>query len=96
MTFDGVTAQVFLLVIDQLRTDADVTERDAGLITMQTEFLIVGIYTGIRAVAIHWNYDNSVSVKIEYKPFYITEGMIESSIRDAITTAQQAVARSQQ
>ena len=90
LTFPNVTPEVFALVLDQLRTEARLTPDPdypgAG-------WKIEG--NGIVARAILWE-DGAVHVNIDSKPFFVSEGMIGAKIRDAITLAQQAVAKAGQ
>ena len=91
LTFPNVTPEVFALVLDQLRTESTVTTISGGTLS-EPQYQIQG--NGITAVVS--NYSNVVDVRIDHKPFYISEGMIGSKIRDAITLAQQAVAKAGQ
>jgi len=98
LTFQGVTPEVFALVLDQLRAEAHVQEipGQIGDLAARTTplrglpyWIIQG--SGLKSKV---SYANSTAmVEIESKPFFVSEGMIESKIRDAITLAQQAVAR---
>ena len=89
LTFPNVTPEVFALVLDQLRTEATVTD----IPTMRSTYKISG--NGVEAVAA-LDAAGVVHVQIDHKPFYVPESMIASKIRDAITLAQQAVAKAGQ
>lgn len=89
LTFPNVTPEIFALVLDQLRTEATVTEWSAGP---------PAIYQ-INSSSIEANatlINGIVHVDIGKKPFFVSEGMIGAKIRDAITLAQQAVAKAGQ
>lgn len=87
LTFPNVTPQVFELVLDQLRMETTVTEVAPGY------FNIDG--NGIEA-STSYPMKGELQVYIGRKPFYVSEGMIKSKIRDAITLAQQAIAKAGQ
>lgn len=91
LTFPNVTPEVFALVLDQLRTEATVTDSRP---TMRGGYRISG--NGVDAVAALDEGSNTVVVQIDRKPFFVSEGMIAGKIRDAITLAQQAVAKAGQ
>lgn len=102
LTFQGVTPEVFALVLDQLRTEATVTEFQALRIWTEGDktfnktvpgWQIDG--NGVKATVTRSN-AGSIDVEITKKPFFVSEGMIGAKIRDAITLAQQAVAKAGQ
>jgi len=84
LTFPNITPEVFALVIDQLRAEATVTEVAPGYFNVDGN--------GIRART-SAPMNGELNIYIDDKPFFISEGMIGSKIRDAITLAQQAVAK---
>lgn len=88
LTFPNVTPQVFALVLDQLRTESVIV---AGI--GNDLYAIKG--NGIDAT-VAYSSDGMVDVTIKKKPWYVPESVIASKIRDAITLAQQAVAKAGQ
>jgi hypothetical protein len=90
LTFPNVTPQVFALVLDQLRTEATVIEWSHGPPPI---FQVSG--NGIEANTTLAD-GGFLHVDIGSKPWWMTEGMIGAKIRDAITLAQQAVAKAGQ
>lgn len=103
LTFSNVTPEVFALVLDQLRTEATVTwladstmkdDTQGGLLSGRVLYRIEG--SGITSEVSQFIADSHVEVDIKHKPFVVSEGMIGGRIRDAITLAQQAVAKAGQ
>ena len=84
LTFPNITPAVFEAVLNELRQSSTVTENVPGYFTVEG--------SGIRAKAALYPGGN-LYVDIEDKPFYVSETMIGSKIRAAITTAQAAIAR---
>jgi uncharacterized protein (DUF1810 family) len=82
LTFSNISPAVFEAVLDELRQGSMVTEYVPGC------FTIAG--SGIEAIASLSN--EVVYVQINSKPFYISESMIGSRIRNAIDAAQARIA----
>ena|ERR1700676_5202444 len=93
LTFPNVTPQVFALVLDQLRTEATVSGPSVGGLSGKNIYTIEG--NGIKANVLRWD-TGEVNIDVLKKPWYVPESVIASKIRDAITLAQQAVAKSGQ
>lgn len=101
LTFQGVTPEVFALVLDQLRAEARVTwladstmKDELGALSGRVLYRIEG--SGVDSEVSQFIADRHIEVDIKHKPFYVSEGMIGAKIRDAITLAQQAVAKAGQ
>jgi hypothetical protein len=95
LTFPNVTPEVFALVLDQLRTEARVSLGTASTPTGSGIQMWHVEGNGVKARVLHGGGD-TVQVEIDKKPFYVSEGMIGGKIRDAITLAQQAIAKAGQ
>lgn len=87
LTFPNVTPQVFALVLDQLRTEATVTEVVSGYFNIDSGDIKAHTSSPLKG---------ELDVYIDKKPWWMPEAVIESKIRDAITLAQQAIAKAGQ
>lgn len=87
LTFPNITPEVFARVLDELRKHSTVTHL-GGSGTSEgvycNRFLMEG--NGIQAETTHEN--GAVTVTVNHKPFYVSEGMIRGKIQDAIEVAQ--------
>jgi hypothetical protein len=92
LTFPNVTPAVFALVLDQLRTEATVREIPGAFGSAHAYWQIEG--NDIKANVMRWD-GGMVEITILHKPWYVPESVIAGKIRDAITLAQQAVAKGQ-
>ena len=87
LTCPNVTPRVFALVLDQLRTEAEVREVAPGYFDIKGNGIIARTSSPLKG---------ELDIYIDSKPWWMTEGMIGAKIRDAITLAQQAVAKAGQ
>lgn len=88
LTFPNVTPAVFALVLDQLRAE--------GVIVASIGDDCHAIKGNGIDATVAYSQDSIVDVTIKHKPWYVPESVIAGKIRDAITLAQQAVAKAGQ
>jgi hypothetical protein len=86
LTFSNITPTVFEAVLNELRQSSTVT---ACTDLPGQHYFIEG--SGIKAQVLCS--DGSLQVVIQDKPFYVSESMIGSKIRNAIDAAQARIAR---
>jgi hypothetical protein len=85
LTFQNITPAVFEAVLDELRQGSTVTPDGINA------FVIAG--AGITATAVYFDLLQEVKVTVTDKPFFVSESMIGSRIRNAIDAAQARIGR---
>lgn len=89
LTFPNVTPEVFALVLDQLRTEATVEQVSSN------GYMVNGHHWALGHIRTSVTFDGSLVTVIVLQPER-WEDKIGGRIRDAITLAQQAVAKAGQ
>jgi hypothetical protein len=89
LTFSNITPAVFEAVLNELRKSSTVT--DWGPTGPVHHYGLEG--SGVKARVLYSATRELTEVHIEDKPFYVSETMIGSKIRNAIDAAQAAIAR---
>jgi hypothetical protein len=84
LTFQNISPAVFEAVLDELRQSSTVTEDAPGYFSIKGAGIVARTSAPL---------NGKLSVYVDDKPFYVSESMIGSRIRNAIDAAQARIAR---
>jgi hypothetical protein len=85
LSFSSINPPLFDLILRQLMNESTVTPNGPD------SYVITGM--GVRAVVDYSRATEAVTVMVTEKPFYISESMIGSKVRNAIDAAQARIGR---